>query len=347
MTRQRLGVIAGFLAIALVTTTQPAMADPPIGPPVGGVCPAGGPGGAAGVSVGFPANPSSANLGLTLPALDVAPIDVNATITPAEGETFQPITLLQVRATPMAKVLRENIVDPEQAVMQWQFRVRQFCPDTGQLETCDYFYHEMPDGSVFEVGMLEGQLFEHAFRIECQGVAAFRAVGAPQDLGVRLLAEGKAQAPPSQIEANATDALGRHVVMAAGVPGLALPADIAAWAGVIAGAIGLASIATGPCGAAFTTIVASEIGVWTQLLTIPTSPPEIRTPKAVAAVIAKIASTVGYVALVPSCVALMVGAGATLTALLDLVMALGSIIWWMSTLGLAIYGLDFAINHWS
>jgi hypothetical protein len=39
----------------------------------------------------------------------------------------------------------------------------------------------------------------------------FRAIGAPQDLGVRLLAAAKAQVPAAQIEANATAAMGEYV----------------------------------------------------------------------------------------------------------------------------------------
>ncbi len=321
------------------------MADPPA---EGGFCQASWlPNGIESVTEGFPTSPWSNNPGLTLPQMTVEPIAVNATITPRQGEAFEPITLTQVWARPTAKVLRTSIVDPDHAVMEWKFRVGQFCPDTGQPETCEYVYHEMPDGALFEVATLEGgQPFEHAFHIFCNTVMAFRAIGAPADLGVRLLAAAKAQAPPAQIEANATNALGRHVVAAAGVPGLVLPPDIAAWAGVVVATIGLASLATGPCGGYFTAILGSEIGVWTQLLTIPTAPAETKTPKAVTAVIAKTASTVAYVQLILTCVALMVGAGGALTALLDLVMAIGSIVWWMSTLGLAIYGLDFAINHW-
>lgn len=350
MAISRSGLVAVVVTVALVASAKPALGDPPGGPIGGpGACGQFGPGGMTGVTVGFPASPFSANLGLTLPVSDVEPIAVNAVIAPAAGETFHPITLLQVRATPTAKVLRNSTVDPEHAVMEWRFRVEQYCPDTEQMITCDYFYHEMPDGRVFEVATLEGgALFEHAFRIECHGgFAAFRAVGAPQDLGVRLLAAGKAQAPVAQIDANAQAALGNYVVAAAGVPGLVLPADIAAWAGAITAAIGLAALFTGACGGFFTAILGSEIGVWTQLLTIPTAPPEARPGKAATAVIAKIASTAAYVMLVPACVAMLVGASLALAALLDLVMALGSIIWWTSTLGLVIYGLDFAINHWS
>jgi hypothetical protein len=164
---------------------------------------------------------------------------------------------------------------------------------------------------------------------------------------VRLIAAARQQLPAAQIEARATDALGRHVMVAMGFPGVVLPPDVAGWAGVIAATIGLASMATGPCGGYFTAILGSEIGLWVQLLTIATAPPEARTPKAVTAAVLKATSSYAALQLVPTCIAVMAGAGPTLTAFIDLVMALGMIVYWSSTAALAVYGLDYAINYWT
>lgn len=349
--RLRRRFLATVVAVALVVGGgQPVLAGP--GPAVGddnggGICPP-GEGGIAWATEGYPSSPYSSSLGLELPPLDVAPIGTDALITPREGESFEPIRLVAVRARPTSKVLRDGAIDSGHALMQWLLHVEQVCPDTGQVHTCEYTYHEMPNDSVFEVATLpDGRPFEHAGSILCfGGVQGFRAPGAPGDLGVRLVAAARATVAPEQIEANAIAALGGHLVGAAGLPGLELPPDVGAWAGFIASVLGLAGLFAGGCGGYFTGVASSEIGVWLNVLTLPTAPPGARLPKAGTALAAKIASTYSVILLIPTCIEESVASGGTLAALYEMLAALGTIIYLTSTVALAYYGLQAAIAFW-
>jgi hypothetical protein len=341
---RRLGLTAAVVAVVLATGARPASADP--GGPGGGdgACPT-GPGGVTGIDLEYRGS-TSTNVGLTLPVLNVAPIATNAVISPGPGETFDPITLVAVRATPTAKVLRNETVDPDHAVMEWVFTVEQRCWPSTELATCAYVYHEMADGKVAEVDVVDGQPIERAFLIECQNVRGFRAVGAPADLGVRLLAAAKANVPPEQIQANATAALGANILAAGGLPNVPLPADIAAWSGTFAVLLGAVGVITGACWANFVAVVGAEIVVWVNLLTIPGAPPIIQAAKATAAVAAKFISAVSWGNTMTSCMAVSYASSGALVALCDLMMSFATIVFWSSTLTLVGLGIEYAVEHW-
>ncbi len=311
-----------------------------------GTCPVGGPNGIITASVSQPEDPYSNTPGIALPRSDPAYIPVSAVIAPGEGEMFAPITLVAVKAIPTAKVLRDGTLDPYHAVMDWRLRVNQFCPDTGQYETCEYYYQEMPDGRVFQVlTHPDGTMQEHAFRVECQRVRGFRAIGAPVDLGARLVAAARANIPPETFEATSAAVLGPVLFAAAGLPASAVPPEFSEWALVLAAAVGVAAVAAGPCGAALTSLLASEAVVWIQLLSIPGAAPGVRGAKAARAAVAKVAATVAFATQISVCRAQM-AATPQFTALYEGLLALGHIFWWMSTFGMTIYGLDYAINYW-
>jgi hypothetical protein len=345
----RTGLVAAAVTVALVAGGTPAVADGgPVGGPGPGVCLPGGASGITGVSVGYPTSPYNQTLGLTLPDLRPDPIPTNVVVAPAAGESFAPITLTKVWAKPTSKVLRAQAVEPNHALMEWQFQVEQLCPDTGQQTTCVYTYHEMPDGSIFEVATLPGgQKFEHAFTIVCPGATAFRAVDAPQDLGVRLLAAVRANVPIGLIAANSAKAMREHLERTAGLPAGTLPEEVTAWAGALSAALGVAGLLAGPCGGLFTAVVSGEIGVLTQLLTIATATPVVQAAKAVIAVSGKLVSTLAFFTLVPTCLGQSYVSGGTLAYLYEMMAFLGSALWWSSTSLLLIYDTQYAISYWT
>lgn len=321
--RWRFAALAALLAAALVVTELPAAAD---GPGLPGL--PGGPGlvggGAAqrppcvggvvgldGVTIGGPDAPTlpvSNKLGLTLPAIRPEPIAVDAWISPNPDETFEPIRLIRVRATPMAKILRNGTIDPDQAVLKWEFTVRQRCPLTGQLATCSYVYHEMLDGRVWEVRDLPGGGFEERrFEIQCENHVAFGAPGAPADFGRRLLAAARAQVGGQQLQQPIVEALRQRIVVVLGVPGIALPADATSWGSALpaalAAASGIAGLVGGACAAAATGSIGSEISAWLELSSVATVPADERSGHAVAAVLYKVAATAFLVLTHTSCTA--------------------------------------------
>jgi hypothetical protein len=106
---------------------------------------------------------------------------------------------------PTAKVLRDGSIDAGHAKAKWQFTLDQRCDATGELMQCTYTYHEMPDGRIWELTTVDGELIEHSSMVVCDLDAAWR-VG-PVDRGARLLAAAKAQVTQEQHRAALAPAL--------------------------------------------------------------------------------------------------------------------------------------------
>jgi hypothetical protein len=180
----------------LLSLSVPASADAVPGgggdPPSGSEECTGGTGsGKAGTSLLRPPGPFTETVGIAPPDnLSPAPIGVDVTIAPGPDEDFQPVRLVEVSAVPKAKVLRDGSLDPGHARNVWAFTVEQYCAVNDTVARCTYTYHEMPDGHVWELTTVAGQLFEHTFLVVCAGADAWRA--GPEDRGARLLAAAKA-----------------------------------------------------------------------------------------------------------------------------------------------------------
>jgi hypothetical protein len=312
-------VLAVVVATAVVASGEPAVADDG---ETGGGATAGcalGPGGATG-DTGY-GSPFTAAPGLAVVNLaeHVQPIDVDATIAPGLGETFSPIHLKRVRPVPTAKVLLSpgsGSLDNQHAVMRWELTVDQRCPDTNQVAECTYTYHEMPDGSIWEVTRLpDGTPIEHAFHVVCVGVRAFTA--GPVDRGERLVAAARSQLGTAELEASADAARLRLLSQVLGFPIPAMPdseqgmLQLLAAAPFVGAGIPVSLILGGTCGLALAAQLIAELQVWKVITRISAVAPPVRPGLLMGAYAVKLLSTVAFSIGVGACVAAIDAALAT------------------------------------